>query len=89
MSCVVHKLAKFSSHTGKVKFEELVHLLRYIRYLMTLCLKYYTNMEDAPLSDLLRQSNTETNNQLMDFSDYNRKLFPDTSRSTGENIVFY
>ena len=27
----VHKLAKFSSNTGKVKFEGLVHLLRYIR----------------------------------------------------------
>ena len=28
----VHKLAKFSSNPGKLYFEGLVHLLRYIRY---------------------------------------------------------
>ena len=31
LSFAVHKLAKFSSNTGKVNFEGLVHLLRYIR----------------------------------------------------------
>ena len=31
LSFAVHKLAKFSSNTGKVHFEVLVHLLRYIR----------------------------------------------------------
>ena len=31
LSYAVHKLAKFSSNPGKVKFEGLVHLLRYIR----------------------------------------------------------
>ena len=31
LSFAVHKLAKFSSNPGKVHFEDLVHLLRYIK----------------------------------------------------------
>ena len=42
-SFAVHKLAKFSSNHGKVHFEGLVHLLRYIRDNKTLGLKYYAN----------------------------------------------
>ena len=50
----IHNLEKFSSNTGKVHFEGLVHLMRYIRDRYNLGLKYYANIEDAPLSDLLR-----------------------------------
>ena len=39
LSFTVHKLANFSSNPGKVHFEVLVHLLRYIRYNNTLGLK--------------------------------------------------
>ena len=84
-----HKLAKFSSDPGKVHFEELVYLLIYIRYNKTLVLKYYVDMKDAPLFDLLRQANINTENQLMYFSDSNWQDYPDTSRSTGEYIIFY
>ena len=38
LSFVVHKLTKFSSKHGKVHFERLVHLLRYIRENKTLVL---------------------------------------------------
>ena len=62
LSFVVHKLAKFSSNPVKVNFEGLVHLLRYIRDNKTLGLKYYANMKDVPLSDLLRQASTRTDN---------------------------
>ena len=51
-SFTVHKLSKFSSNPGKVHFEVLVHLLRYIRENKTLGLKYYSDMNDAPVSDL-------------------------------------
>ena len=51
----VHKLAKFSSNTGKIQYEGLIYLLRYIRYNKTLGLKYYADINDAPVSDLLRQ----------------------------------
>ena len=40
LSFSVHKLAKFSSNPGKLDFEGLVHLLRYIRENNTLGLKW-------------------------------------------------
>ena len=40
LSFAVHKLGKFSANPGKVKFEGLIHLLRYIRDNKTLRLKY-------------------------------------------------
>ena len=57
LSFAVHKLAKFSANPGQVHFEVLVHLLRYIRGNNTLGLKYYADLNDAPVSDLLRQAN--------------------------------
>ena len=68
LSFLVHKLAKFSANPGKVKFEGLVHLLRYIRGNKTLCLKCYADLKDAPVTDLLRQANINIKNHLMGFS---------------------
>ena len=52
-------------------------------------LRYYTNIEDAPLSDLLRQSITKTDKLLMVFSDSRFQYCPETGRSTGAYILFY
>ena len=49
----------------------------------TLGLKYYENINDAPVSDLLRQASIKTENHSMDFSDSSWKECPDTGRSTG------
>ena len=57
LSFAVHKLAKFSANPGKVHFEGLINLLRYIRYNKNLGLKYYADLNNAPVTDLLRQSN--------------------------------
>ena len=51
LSFTVQKLAKFSENPGKVQFEGLVHLLRYIRDNKTLGLKYYEDLNDAPVTD--------------------------------------
>ena len=56
LSFAVHKLSKFSANPGKLHFEELLHLLRYIKDNKTLGLKYYVDMNDAPVTDLLRQA---------------------------------
>ena len=40
LSFAIHKLEKFSSNPGKLHFEGLVHLLRYIRDNNTLGLNY-------------------------------------------------
>ena len=67
LSFAVHNLAKFSANPGKVHFEGLVHLLRYIRDNKTLGLKYYADLNDAPVTDLLRQANINTKNHWMAF----------------------
>ena len=89
LSFAVQKLAKFSENPGKVHFEGLVHLLRYIRENKTLGLKYYADLNDAPVTDILRQANLKTRNHLMTFSDSSWQDFPDTGRSTGAYIIFY
>ena len=44
LSFTVHKLEKFSANPGKVHFEGLIHLLRYIRDNKTLGMKYYADV---------------------------------------------
>ena len=52
-------------------------------------LKYYADMNYAPVTDLLRQASIKTDNRLMDFSDSIWQDFPDTGRSKGAYIIFY
>ena len=66
-SFAVHKLANFSSKPGKVNFEVLVHLVRYIRDNKTLGLEYYADINYAPASDLFIQDIIKTENNLMAF----------------------
>ena len=89
LSFASHKLANVSANIGKVHFEGLIHLLRYIRDNKTLGLKYYADINDAPVTYLLRQANIKTKNHLMAFSDSSWQDCPDTGRSTGEYIIFY
>ena len=65
LSFAVHKLANSSSNTGKVHFEELIYLLRYIGNNKYFSFKYYADMKDATLYYLLRQDIIKTENQLM------------------------
>ena len=64
-------------------------MLRYIRDNKTLGLKYYADLNDAPVTDILIQANIKTKNHLMAFSDSSWQDFPDTGRSTGAYIIFY
>ena len=52
-------------------------------------LKYYADLNDAPVTDLLRKANIKTKNHLMDFSDSSWQDCPETGRSTGAYIIFY
>ena len=52
-------------------------------------LKYFVDMNYAPVFNLLRQASIKTENQLMDFSYSSWKYCPDTGRSTGAYIIFY
>ena len=89
LSFSVHQFEKFSANPNKVQFEGLVNLLRYIRYNKSLGLKYYANINDAPVSDLFRQASIKTENHLMASSDYIWKDWPNTGRSIEAWIIFY
>ena len=52
-------------------------------------LKYYADLNDAPVTDILRQANINTKNHFMAFSDSSCRDCPDTGRSTGAYIIFY
>ena len=52
-------------------------------------LKYYDEMNDAPVSYLLRQASIKNENQWTYFSDSSWKYCPDYGRSTWEYIIFY
>ena len=78
----VHKLENFSANPSKVHFEGLIRLLRYIIYNRTLALKYYADMNDAPVYDLLRKDIIKTENHSIYISDSSWQYFPDTCRST-------
>ena len=52
-------------------------------------LKYYADLNDAPVTDLLRQTNIKTQNHLMAFPDSSWQYCLDTGRSTGKYIIFY
>ena len=83
LSFVVHKLATFSANPGKVNFEGLMNCLRYIRDNKTLGLKFYVDLNDAPVTDLLRQAHIKTKNNLMAFYDSIWQECLDTGRITG------
>ena len=83
------QVSTFSANPGKVNFEGFLHPLRYIRDNKTLGLKYYADMNDAPVIDLLRQAGIKTKNHLMDFSDSSWQDCPDTGRSTVAYIIAY
>ena len=61
----------------------------YIRENKALGLNYYADMNDAPVTDLLRQASIKIENHLMDFSDSSCQDFLDTGRSKGVYIIFY
>ena len=52
-------------------------------------LKYYADMNDAPVTGLFRQASIKTDNCLMAFSDSSWRDCPDSDRSTGSYIIFY
>ena len=52
-------------------------------------MKCYADMNDTPVSEILRQASIKTENHLMDFSDFSWHYCPDTSRSTRAYITFY
>ena len=66
-----------------------MHLLIYIRDNKTLGLKYYADLNDAPVTDILRQASIKTKNHLMAFYDSSWQYCTHTGISIGAYIIFY
>ena len=77
------QVGKVFINPGKVHFESLVHLLICIRDNKNLGLRYYSNIENVPLSNFLIQASIKTENQLMVLYGSRWQDYTDTVRSTG------
>ena len=89
LSFAVHKLSKFSSNPGKLHFKGLVHVLRYIRYNINFWVKLLCWYEWFTFIWPVDKASINTDNQLMDFSDYSWKDGPYTGRSIEAYMIFY
>ncbi len=85
----VNKLAKFSHRTGKSHFEALFHVLRYLRDNCYLGIKFYSNLEEAPLIKMLHSQNIEQHHPFFGFSDSSWSDDVDSGRSTGCFVITY
>jgi hypothetical protein len=85
----VNKLAKISRSPGRVHFDVLIHLLRYLRDNVYLGIKFYSNFMEAPLLKSLSSQNIEQHHPFFCFSDSSWNDDPDTGRSTGCFIITY
>ena len=63
-------------------------MFRYVKYNKTLGLNYHGYLKDTPLSDLLRQANINTKNQVMVFYYYSWQYFPYNVRRSGAYNIF-
>jgi hypothetical protein len=85
----VNKLAKFTRKPGRSHFEVMVHILRYLRDNTYLGMRYYSNIANAPLTQMLISQSIQSNHFLFGFSDSSWNDDQDTGRSTGCFIITY
>ena len=89
MSFAVHKLAKFSSNSGKEKFRDWYIGWDTIEKIGLWAWSIIMVWRMWDLSDLSRKANIKTENQFTILSDYNCQYFLDPGRSTVVYIIFF
>jgi hypothetical protein len=85
----VNKLAKFTRKPGKLHFEAIVHLLRYLRDNSLYGVRFYSNIADAPIYQMLQNQKIEEKHPFFGFTDSSWNDDPDHGRSTGCFIITY
>jgi hypothetical protein len=73
----VNKLAKFTRKPGKVHYEALLHLLRYLRNNSLYGVRFYSNLSDAPIYQMLLSQNIEESHPFFGFTDSSWNDDPD------------
>ena len=83
----VNKLAKSSTCPGIKDFEALMHLFGYLRRYTDYAIKFYANLSDSPVYEILKANKIEST-ELIGFTDSSWQDCPDTGRSTCGFKVF-
>jgi hypothetical protein len=84
----IRKLAKFMRLPGRNHFRAMLHLLHHIRCYHLNGLTYYSEVQNAPLAQLLFNENIDPTIPCIVYSDSSWQDDPDTGRSTGGYHVF-
>jgi hypothetical protein len=85
----VNKLAKFTRLPGRVHFDVLLHLLRYLRDNALLGIRFYSDLFRAPLIKMLENQKIQQHHAFFGFSDSSWNDDADTGRSKGCFILTY
>jgi len=85
----VNKLAKFTRKPGRTHFVALIHLLRYLRDNLFYRIRFYSNLESAPIYKMLMAQNITEKHLFFGFTDSLWNDDQDTGRSTGCFILTY
>jgi hypothetical protein len=85
----VVKFAKYTRRPGVALMEALLHLLWYLRDIMYLGLKFYSDITMSPITILFLSNGIFLDNPLCTFTDSSRNDDIDTGRSSGCFMIFY
>ena len=84
----VTKLAKLMQMPGRGHLKALIHLLDYLRDNLEYRIKFYKNVEDSPIHELLVRNKKSVEHGFFGICDSSWQDCPVTGRSTGSYIIF-
>jgi len=85
----VNKLARYMRKPGKIHFEALIHLLRYLRDNNDYGVRFFADYSSSPLYHHLKSHELPFDKLLVCMSDSSWNDDVDTGRSTGCFLIFY
>ncbi len=85
----INKLAKFTHKPGRIHFEAMVHLLRYLQDHSNVGIRFYSDYINAPMTKALIAENVLITHPFFGFSDSSWNDDINYGRSTGCFITTY
>jgi hypothetical protein len=85
----VNKLAKYTRRPGRNHFEAILHLLRYLRDNTLYGVRFYSEIDESPIYQMLLGQNIQEKHLFFGFTDSSWNDDVDTGRSTGCFIITY
>lgn len=86
---IVNKLAKACVNPGRKDYEALLWLFGYLRAEPNFGNKFYSNLKESPIHDILTETSTSNPSEIVVFTDASWQDCPDTGRSTSGYLIFY